>query len=759
MAEPNPFYAIQPAFTGGEIAGEVASRVDLDKYQLALLQAENAIIRPYGPVRKRPGTIYCGQIKYAGSKVILYHFDFTSALSYLLEIGVEYIRIWKNGTYLGIELATPYTAADLPGLRFVQSVDVLYIASGNHPVQKLSRYSETSWTFSAVSWTLPAYGDINLDDSLKITPSGTTGTITLTANQSLFTSADVGDTMKIEQKVSGSTVRVEISDNTSANSNALRVGTTWKIITHGTWTGEVYIQKSEDGGSTWEELRSYSSSDDYNPTESGDVDEPCLVRLYCVITSGDLTADLSRYSYTNTGYVKITAVSSGTKATATVTEQLGGTNATSDFYWAAWSESNGYPLSITFFQDRLCLGGNVAYPQRVWMSKSGDYENFDVDKEEGTVTDDSSVSADLLSRQAYTINHLEVGNDLLVFTEGNMWSISGAETVTPSNITPRNQENYGASDLIPMRVGGRLIYVQKRGSIVRDTGYMYDTDSYVGIDLTMLAKNLIRGREIVSMAYAQEPDSLAYLVTSDGEMLCLTYVKDQKVYAWSHFVTDGKYKAVCSVASGNNDAVYTIVERESNGSTVYTLERFYMDSDIVSDSQQDYIMMDAAIHFTLNTAATEITGLSAFNSKAVQVLADGYYHEDLTVSDGKITLPQAAKDIIVGLPYTMTLEQPNFDAGNTDSGTVQGRRKLVSKAILRLTRSFGGSIGPDADHQNPIIYDDERLEVGDSVLYTGDKKVSLAAGGWNNEGRTYIIHDTPYPFNLSAIIREVTFGG
>lgn len=46
------FYAIQPAFTGGEISPDVASRVDIDKYQLALLQAENAIIRPYGAATK-----------------------------------------------------------------------------------------------------------------------------------------------------------------------------------------------------------------------------------------------------------------------------------------------------------------------------------------------------------------------------------------------------------------------------------------------------------------------------------------------------------------------------------------------------------------------------------------------------------------------------------------------------------------------------------------------------------------------------------
>ena len=150
MVQPNPYYAIQPAFTAGEVSEEVASRVDLDKYQLALLQAENAIIRPYGPVYKRPGSVYCGEIKYGGKDVLLYRFEYDVALAYLLEIGERYIRIWKDGKPLHakgwrIDLETPYKERDLKNLRFVQSVDVLYICSGRFPVKKLARYAEDDW--------------------------------------------------------------------------------------------------------------------------------------------------------------------------------------------------------------------------------------------------------------------------------------------------------------------------------------------------------------------------------------------------------------------------------------------------------------------------------------------------------------------------------------------------------------------------------------------------------------------------------------
>ena len=865
MVQPTVFYSIQPAFTGGEISGEVASRVDLEKYQLALLTAENAIIRPYGPVYKRPGSIYAGRMKYDDRAAILVRFEYSVEISYLLEFGDLYIRIWRDGVRLPFELETPFVPDDLRNLRFVQSVDVMYICSGNHPVKKLSRYSEQDWRLTDIAWTRQAYGDINSDEAATIEPSGRDGNIEITAGKDIFNADRVGDTMKIEQYVNGETVsasagannnayttqgisassgtvckikktgagncnvtvngyfsyerpfskrieykwvdiwsksgtgdwedsktlpssidggryenvfvlrvdgiqggpKIEISlsngykrefllDDKSLYTRSVIVGKTWKIITHGTWSGQVVVQQSKDDGNTWVDLRTYTSTNDYNPTESGDVDEYSLLRIRMRITGGTCNADLSAYPYRHEGYVTITGVTDAKHASAKVDKILGGLEATADWYWGAWSRTNGYPRCAAFFQDRLCFGGNKKYPQRLWMSRSGDYENFGVEKESGTVTDDSAVTADLLSRQAYSISHMDVGNDLVIFTDGNTWTIAGGETVKPTNITPKNQENYGCSNVPPLRVGNRIVYVQRRGAIVRDTGYSYEADGYVGVDLTLLAKHLVRGRAIVSTAYAQEPDSLVYFVTDDGQLLCLTYVMEQKVYAWSHFVTDGKYKAVCAVSSGNTDHIYVIVERSINGKTVRYLEYFAPHTE--SDAEQDYVMADAAVSVTYPSPQTDIPGKDVLAGKQIVVMADGYFYDSMRM-DAMVRLPEPARRVTVGLPYTMMLTQPNWDVGNTETGTVQGRKKMVRKAILRLTKSYGGRIGQNAAMQDDIIYDPERMELDENVLYTGDKEVTLPAGGWDKDGRTCITHDTPYPFSLSAIIREVSFGG
>lgn len=752
-----PYYAIQPAFTGGELSEDVANRIDLDKYQLGLRQAENAIVRPYGSVRKRPGLIYCGACKYASKNVRLQEFDFTTGLSYLLEFGDKYVRVWRGGKYLGVEVATPFAEADLPYLRFAQSADVMYICSGDYPVQKLCRYSDTSWQLVQASFDLPPFCDVNKDLDNTLTPSGLTGSITLTMTKDTFSSDNIGDMVKIEQYVNGREASTE--NGTSA---AIIIGKTWKIITHGTWTGTAYVEYADSESGPWKTLRTYTSSDDYNPSESGDVEEYTWMRIRTSISSGTCKANISSYPYTHTGYATITAVTNAKSATANVTtrHRLGSTDATIDWYLSAWGKTNGYPYCTTFFQDRLCFGGSPGEPQRIWMSKSGDYENFGIDKEEGTVTDDSAVTADLLSRKSCAITHMDAGNDLVIFTEGNSWTISGNETVTPSSITPKNQENYGVNDVTPIRVGNRVVYVQKRGSIVRDIGYDYNSDSYVGIDLTLLAKHLISGHKLVSAAFAQEPDPLLYFVREDGVIILLTYVIDQKVYAWSHLVTDGNFKSVAAIDNGNNDDVYVAVQRKINGSTATYIEHF--DQDHTSSSQQDYIMVDSATVFDLDDATNYVNGLEYLEGKTVRILADGYLYDPVIVKDGKAYLPDGvtAKRLTVGLPYTMIIEQPNWDIGNTQDGTVQGRKKSVTQAILRLKNSFGGWIGTSSTSElQEIIYDDNRVELGEDVLETGDKQVNLPEEGVNTDGRTYILHDTPYPFTMAAIIRKVTFHG
>lgn len=100
----------------------------------------------------------------------------------------------------------------------------------------------------------------------------------------------------------------------------------------------------------------------------------------------------------------------------------------------------------------------------------------------------------------------------------------------------------------------------------------------------------------------------------------------------------------------------------------------------------------------------------------------------------------------------MIMELPNVES-NTQQGTLQGRKKKISRAILRLVNSLGGNAGGKKSSTNEIKYDEFQHQK--ISLYTGDKELTMPNPGFMNEGRVYIESKDPYPFNLAAIIREM----
>lgn len=587
----------------------------------------------------------------------------------------------------------------------------------------------------------------------ELTPSGTTGDITLTSNKNIFTSSKPGAYIKLKQEIASKTV-----STSNGTTERVRVGENWKVISHGTWSGSFAIEKSDDGES-WREYRKYTSKDDYNPSESGSVTEPVFLRAICTITSGTCTVDLTAMAYNAEGVVKITEITSDSTAKAHVEKELGSADMTTNFLWGAWSEEFGYPQTLCFFQDRLCFGGTKKQPYMVWMSRTGDYGNFSVEKASGTVTDDSAVALAFVSRKQFKILHLIASTDLIVLTAGNEWTVSGSDTVTPSKAVPKMQTTRGCSTVEPLMIGGRIVFVQGRGSTVRDMAYSYETDSYGGNDLTLLAKHIIENVQIVDSAYKQEPDSTIYFVRSDGTMACLSYIMEQKVYAWSTIETQGKIEAVAAVQEGDEDIIYLVVKREINGVTVRNIE-YLAKNPAKSNNPDDYIMLDNAIEYSTaekSSGETEIDAAELAGEK-VTVIGDGRMYSGLTVSqDGTVTLPAAVQHAFIGLPYRSIVELPNVEI-KTGDGTMQGRKKQISNCILRLSNSLGGMVGPDINTMDLMNFDEQNA-VSDIKLFTGDKHMTLPIGGFNNEGRVIIVTDEPYPFNLLAVVREVSFGG
>lgn len=758
-----PVYLIQPAFTTGEISKKVASRVDLDKYKSALLRARNGVIQPYGPVYKRQGSEFIGETKYSNKKAILVKFNNTETSAYFLEFGDLYVRIWIDGAYTGTELVTPFTEADLFNLRFTQSADTLFICSGAYPIYTLQRYAN-GWDLQKYKFSEVPFETINTDTAVKVKVSVSGSAATVTANSSLFSANDVGRVLKVLHSMPQVTVsaagavlkaidtKTTITDQTNygmevnVDSYSTDTELSWRLITHGTWAGTIKLKKSSDGGTTWDDYRCYSSASDYNAEETGIMKRNEQLKVELALTSGSASFDLSIQPYDVYGLVLITGYTSATVVTGLVLSGIGKADTyTSDFYFSTWGKENGYPKVCAFFQDRFVCAGSASYQYKVWMSRSGDYANYGVERVSGTVTDDSAITLSLINREELQIQHLVTGEDLVILTSGNEWIISGSETVTPSKCTPLCQTQRGSSSCTVQYIGNRIVHVLRRGGTVRDMGYDYASNTYDGVDLTLLAKHLAKDVTLLTSTYNQEPDSVIYYVRDDGQLNCLTYIREQDVYGWSHWDTDGAYEYAVSIPDGQKDVLYVLVNRTINGVTKRYIERFLPMLD--SSEITDYRIMDCYKTYTVTNMTISAPHLAG---KEVQILVDGKRMPDVTVgADGSITT-LANGTALVGLKYVTQLEQPNVEMQMRD-GTLQGRTKKITSAILRLENSKGGKIGPTFTQMDKIP------ESIDS-LYSGDIKTTIpsVSVGYNTDGRVCIYHDEPYPFNLLAIIREVS---
>lgn len=761
----NPIYISQLAFTTGEVSPDVSSRFDLEQYKSALLEAENVVIRPYGAVAKRQGSQYVGQVKYSDKPTRLFEFTTNTNKSFMLEFGDKYIRVWNYGVYTGIEVTTPFTSDILFDLNCSQSGDVMFICSGKYPIQTLSRYSDTDWRMSAYKLTEQPYDEINTDNGYTLTVNGDT----ITSTKDLFTSDMVGSVIQIayyveavHTKSAGEVVEKKVKrymqaqtiektyNNINYNVGSYSTDTelSWKFTTHGTWEGTVKLQISNNDGQTWKDYRTYTSKNDYNVTDTGKIEAGARLKYVSDIKSGSVNCDLSIMPFTQYGIVEIKSVTDAKNAKVNVLNGIKEGEPSYQWKLGSWNRGRGYPKLCTFYQDRFVVAATDSKPNYIWMSRTGDYPNFGVEKVEGTITDDSAITLPVINRKMYEIRHLVPANDLIILTSGNEWIVSGDKTITPTNCNLKTQTQRGALSCEPQFIGNRCVFVQERGGTVRDMGYSYESDNYTGQDLTLFVKTRVRGYLTITSAYAQDPDSIIYYIRNDGEINCLTYIPEQKVYGWSHFVTNGKYLYCESVSEGEQDSLYTLVERTLQGKKVKCIERMV---PLYSDDVN--VFLDCYVEFKSSNAIDSIN-IPHLSGQTVQVVIDDKQQPDVIVpDDGLLQLNVSGSNIKIGLPFTSKIRVPSVEMQMQD-GTLQGRIATVSRVVLRMYKSFGGKVGRTFDRMDDIT-------LPPNELFTGDKPVILPKMGTNYSTDTSICikHSDPFPFNLLSITRIVEIGG
>lgn len=166
MAAASP---IQTNFTSGELSRRMYGRVDLEQYGNGAAALVNAQVLPQGGATKRPGSYFVAKAKNYDSLAILRAFIPSSSAAYVIEFGNGYARFYRDRAQLmaGVsaqELVTPWTTAQLRGLRFAQSIDVMLVFHPEVATRKISRTSSDTFELALAEWIDGPYDTQNTGD-------------------------------------------------------------------------------------------------------------------------------------------------------------------------------------------------------------------------------------------------------------------------------------------------------------------------------------------------------------------------------------------------------------------------------------------------------------------------------------------------------------------------------------------------------------------------------------------------------------------
>ena len=738
-------------FTGGELSPRLDGRNDLTKYASGCKTLENFVVYPHGAAARRPGTTFVAEVANSANKTRLIPFEFSTTQTYMLEFSNLKMRVYKDRgsvlegdkTISAITKANPavvtatghgYSNGDevvISGVVGMTEVNGKRFLVANKATNTFELTDKDGTNINSSTFTTYTSGGVANKVFEITTPYTTAQLFDLKFAQSadvMYITHPEHEVEKLSRTAHTAWTLTDVDFTNGPYMDANITTTTLNPASHTVGTGVAVVASAVTG------------------INSG---------------SGFLSTDVGRLLQFGTGYGKITAVADTLNITITIIEDLGSATASANWSLGSFSDTTGHPSCVTFFEQRLVFAGTTSQPQTIFFSKSGDYENMDANIG-GTVADDDAIIYTIASNQVNAIRFMTATRTLIIGTAGGEFTVSGGGTdnaITPTNILIKKQSNHGAANVDAIAVGNATLFLQRAKRKIRELAYNFDVDGYIAPDMTILAEHISEGG-LTQMAYQQEPNQIIYAVRGDGELIGLTYQREQQVTAWHRHIFGGVFgagNAVCeSVAVIPTDdteyEVYVIIKRTINGATRRFVE-YVNNFDFTETDNTTFNFLDSALAYS-GSAVTTISGLDHLEGQTVSVLANGATHPDKTVSSGSITLDRSSTNVKVGLSYSSILQTMRLDAGS-QNGTSQGKTKRIYEITIRLYESVGVEVGESLDNMERIPFRTSSDPMDQGIPpFTGDKAVEFR-GNYDTDGFIFVRQTQPLPLTILSLYPEL----
>lgn len=754
---------LRRSFAGGEITPELYARLDLTRHQTGLALCRNFVVLPHGPVANRAGTGYVLETKFSARRSRLIPFTYNNAETYILEFGHQYVRFHTLGaTVVEASQAIVSVTQAGPGVFEVTGHGYsvgqwVYLAALAGMTVLNGRFYKIATAPTVDTFTLATLDDVALSTAslLAYTGSGTVArvyevttpydesavdllAIHYAQSNDVLTLVHPSYAQREMRRISAAswTIGTLSVDPTIAAPAGVGAAATVGVGTE-SYTYAV-TTVDEDGN---ESLISSSASCTNKLWEAGNKN---------TVTWGAVTG-AKRYNVYRSrgglmsfiGQAKTTSFEDNNIAPDTLTTPPEAEN--------PFGAAGDYPTAVTYFEQRRVFGGTTNRPQNMYLTRSGTESDMSSSL---PTRDDDAIAFRIASREANAIRHLVPLNDLVVLTASAAWRITSvnSDAVTPATISVRPTAYIGASLVQPIVTGNSVLYGEARGGRLAELRYSWELSSYEVVDASLMAPHLFDGYTLTDLTYAAAPYRIAWAVRSDGTLLGCTYVPQHEVLGWHQHDTDGDFEACAAVVEGNEDALYLVVRRTLNGRTVRYVERM---------ASRRQASLTYAWHVDCGqryegAAATEISGLEHLEGETVAILADGAVHPPRVVTDGKVTLEQAASVVLVGLPITADLQTLPLYA-QVDPAFGEGVAKNVAKVTLRLHESSGVFTGPSFTRLRPFKQRTSEPYGSPPALFTGLAEVQ-ADGLWQDDGQVCVRQSDPLPVTVVSIALDVALG-
>lgn len=398
--------------------------------------------------------------------------------------------------------------------------------------------------------------------------------------------------------------------------------------------------------------------------------------------------------------------------------------------------SNGNPGVPSFFQQRLVLAAPSGAPDTFYMSQPGSYFNFNITD---PVQASNSITETLVSTTAESIKSIVSSTSgMLVLTDKSSWLVNGGSSgsaVSPTAIVASKQSSRGANDVPPIVANYDVLFVDSKGSAVRDLAYNIYFNVFTGTDISINSSHLFFGYEILQWAWAEAPFYVVWAVRNDGVMLTLTFLKEQEFIGWTHQVTNGTYKSVCAVTestsdAGNVDAIYTVVTRVVNGFTVQYIERIA--DRVFPNGVSSAWCVDAGVQYS-GAPANTFSGAEHLAGLTVTGLADGNVIAPFVMPvSGIFTLPAMYSTVTVGEGFVCQLQTLAIDVSQPP---IQGKLKKIPYVDVRVNDTLNLQIGATFATLVPMK---DTIQGNVSSMLTGIGAIQQVNGLYSGDARTIL---------------------